>query len=63
MKDKSKKRKSYTYIFHRGDMWYPIAMYDDKDAIENALHNVGTTKVTDMSGRIVWQIKPTTPND
>lgn len=47
--------KLKTYIFHRGDMWYPIELKDDADAIRNAKHNEGTTKVTDKNGRIVWQ--------
>ena len=45
------------YIFHRGNLWYPIELYDDKDAIENAIHNVGTTKVENAKGKIIWELK------
>lgn len=43
------------YIFFREDMFYPIELYDDKDAVENAIHNVGTTKVEDIQGNIIWE--------
>jgi hypothetical protein len=54
---KTKKRKTELYIFHRGNLWYPIELYDDKDAIENAIHNVGTTKVENAKGKIIWELK------
>lgn len=46
------------YIFkrtHNGEpFFYPIELKDDKDAIENARCNPGTTSVEDFSGRVVW---------
>lgn len=51
---KTDKKATKVYIFHRDKMWYPIELYDDKDAKKNAEHNAGTTKVTDATGRIVW---------
>lgn len=52
---KNKKRKTETYIFHREGMWYPVELYDDKDAVANALHNKGTLKVTNLIGRTIWE--------
>ena len=46
-----------TYIFHRGDKWYPIELKDDKHAIANAKCNPGTTKVTTLDKRVVWPTK------
>jgi len=57
-----KKRKTQLYIFHRGEMWYPIELYDDKDAIENALHNIGTTKVQNANGKVIWELKSNNKN-
>lgn len=54
MKKKSQK-KTEVYIFHREGMWYPIELYDDKDAIDNAIHNKGTLKVTNSIGRTIWE--------
>jgi len=51
------KRKTQVYIFFRGDIWYPIDLYDDEDAIKNALHNIGTTKVENANGKVIWKIK------
>ena len=48
--------KMKTYIFHRGEMWYPIELRDDNDAEINALHNKGTTKVTDIDGNVIWSL-------
>lgn len=45
------------YIFHRSDMWYPIELRDDADAIANANCNQGTTLVTDADGNEVWPNK------
>lgn len=54
---------SKVYIFHRGDHWYPLELRDDDDAIENAQHNPGTTKVTDSTKRVIWPLdgKPKIP--
>jgi len=57
---KSKKESidSTVYIFHRGDMWYPIELTDDEDAIKNALCNPGTTAVENtQTGQIIWKDK------
>ena len=48
-------KKNKIYTFFREDMFYPIALKDDKDAILNAKHNKGTLKVEDSKGNIVWQ--------
>jgi|GEM_PF-6086063 len=40
-----------TYIFHREEGWYPMALVDDSEAVENAETNPGTLKVTDGDGR------------
>ncbi len=48
-------KKTKTYIFHRGETFYPIDLYDDADAIKNAQWNPGTTLVTDTKGKIIWQ--------
>lgn len=45
------------YIFHREDMFYPIELNDDNDAIKNAEYNEGTTKVENRSGEIIWKLK------
>lgn len=49
-------KSNVPYVFFRGSMWYPIELRDDADAIANALHNPGTTKVEDAKGRIVWEL-------
>jgi hypothetical protein len=46
-----------TYIFHRGDMWYPIELENDEIAVKNAECNPGTTKVTDINGKEIWSQK------
>ncbi len=33
------------YLFHRKDMFYPLELKDDADAVANAKCNPGTTKV------------------
>lgn len=43
------------YVFHREDMFYPIELDDDIDAINNANFNEGTTKVEDIEGNIIWR--------
>lgn len=49
---------SREYIFHRKDTWYPIELYDDKDAIQQAKNNPGTTAVEDaVTGKIIWTDK------
>lgn len=53
-KMKIKKKKTSTYIFHRGNTWYSIELYGDEDAIKNALYNKGTTKVTNLFGKVIW---------
>ncbi len=42
------------YIFFRGDMFYPLELLDDADAIANAKCNPGTTRVERVDGTIVW---------
>lgn len=51
------KPRKKIYIFHRADMWYPIELRDDEDAIANAKCNPGTTKVTDDKNKIVWELE------
>ena len=46
-----------TYIFFRDETFYPIELYDDDDAIVNALCNPGTTKVEDTKGKVIWEEK------
>lgn len=56
--DKLNKRgKGNMYVFFREDMWYPIEMYDDADAIKNAEHNPGTIKVENSKEEVVWELK------
>jgi hypothetical protein len=44
------------YIFHRADMFYPVELASDADAIENAHCNPGTTKITNWNGeRLIWE--------
>lgn len=47
------------YIFHRGDMFYPIELVDDIDAINNANCNEGSIKVEDVdgNGNVIWSKK------
>jgi hypothetical protein len=49
-------KKMKVYIFFRADMWYPIELKDDADAIANAAYNAGTTKVEDSSGKVIWEL-------
>jgi len=53
---KQEKKKLKVYIFYRANGFYPIELKDDKDAIENAECNAGTLKVTDMNGKIIWEL-------
>lgn len=46
----------YTYIFFREDMFYPIELKDDKDAIANAEYNAGTIRVEDVFGNVIWEL-------
>ena len=55
-------RKTEVYVFFRGDMWYPIDLYDDEDAIRNAEINIGTTKVENAAGKVIWELKINTNN-
>lgn len=48
------------YIFHRGKTFYIIELKNDQDAIENAWFNKGTTKVTDLNGKVIWK-EPSMP--
>jgi len=43
------------YIFFREDMFYPLSLVNDEDAIVNAECNPGTLKVEDTNGRVVWK--------
>lgn len=52
-----KMKRDKVYMFHRADMWYPIELHDDADAIKNAECNPGTTKVENWKGEIVWELK------
>ena len=49
---------SEIYNFFRkadGEEWfYPLWLYDDEEAKENAEYNPGTTKVENIWGRIIW---------
>lgn len=53
--------KGKIYLFYRGDYFYPIELRDDKDAIENAEYNIGTTKVENTDGIIIWKQQPQQP--
>ena len=45
------------YIFFRKGGWYPLELWNDKDAVANALNNPGTIKVETVKGRVVWKAK------
>jgi hypothetical protein len=46
------------YLFHRSHkgvpFFYPVELVDDADAVNNAVHNPGTVKVTDVDGNLIW---------
>lgn len=46
----------YTYIFFREDMFYPIYLKNDEDAIANAECNAGTIRVEDGFGNVIWKL-------
>lgn len=46
----------YTYIFFREDMFYPINLKNDEDAIANAECNAGTIRVEDVFGNVIWEL-------
>lgn len=47
------------YIFHRGDMWYPIELPDDSHVLANVKLNPGTTKVENaFTKQVIWEQKP-----
>jgi hypothetical protein len=46
-----------TYLFFRDDMFYPLNLSGDEEAIENAKCNPGTVRVEDVAGRVVWSSK------
>lgn len=43
------------YIFFREDGFYSIGLLNDIDAIENAECNIGTIRVEDVYGNIIWE--------
>ena len=45
---------SQVYLFFRQDMFYPVELENDADAIANAKINDGTIRVEDVNGRVVW---------
>ena len=45
------------YIFHRENMFYPLELKDDNDAVENAEYNDGTLRVEDLEGNVIWENK------
>lgn len=53
-KEMNEKRNDDIYIFYRADMFYPLNLKDDEDAIANAECNEGTTKVEDIYGNVIW---------
>ena len=53
-KEMNEKRNDGIYIFYREDMFYPLNLKDDADAIANAECNEGTTKVEDIHGNVIW---------
>lgn len=50
------------YIFFRDDMWYPIALADDAQAVAAAECNPGTRRVEDINGNQVWPEAPKAVN-
>lgn len=56
MKNEAKETPKTIYIFFREDVFYPIELENDKEAIEGAELNKGTLRVEDLNGRIVWQL-------
>lgn len=45
---------SQVFLFFREDMFYPVELENDADAIANAKINYGTIRVEDANGRVVW---------
>ncbi len=49
---------SKVYVFFREyggeEFFYPIELLDDEDVAENAELNVGTIRVEDVMGDVVW---------
>ncbi len=54
---KSEEKQKTVYIFHRKDMFYPLELNDEFDAIENAKCNEGTLAVTDTDFNVIWKSK------
>ena len=44
-----------TYLFFREDSFYTIDLLDVNDAINNANCNIGTIKVEDAFGNLIWK--------
>lgn len=51
-----------TYIFFREDVFYPIVLQNDMDAIENAKCNVGTIRVENEFGKVIWVLDKSKSN-
>lgn len=43
------------YIFFREEGWYPVELRDDDDARRNAEHNLGTLRVENVAGDVIWR--------
>lgn len=43
------------YIFFREEGFYSIGLLNDIDAIQNAKCNIGTIRVEDIHGNIIWE--------
>jgi len=51
----NEEQNSSIYIFFREDMFYPLSLIDDNDAIVNAECNPGTLKVENFKREIIWK--------
>lgn len=47
-------RKKKVYLFFRAGQFYPLELWDDREAVANAECNPGTTRVETVNGRRVW---------
>lgn len=47
-------RKKKVYLFFRQGHFYPLELWDDREAVANAECNPGTTRVETVNGRRVW---------
>lgn len=51
------KRNMKQYIFFRKEGFYSIGLLNDIEAIENAKCNIGTIRVEDINGNVIWSLK------